>query len=118
MGFLSDLDNMLNKKKSNEVRHGIFGDLTLWMVLIVIAGMLYVTKGVLSETNIATIVKLVSQAIWVFGAITVVRLIINGAIKCFEIKYYMKDGILDANELAAMNKSKEKSSIALLKNEG
>ena len=86
------------KAASDEIKHGVFGDLTLWMVLIAVGGLLYVTRGVLTESNIQMLIGLIKLAMILFTIITVVRLLVNGFLKGMQTKYAYKDGKLDANE--------------------
>ncbi len=90
-------------KASDLIEHGVLDNPTLWIVLGFSGLIVWLSKGILTESNYDRLYHLALVYIIGHVVIKVTAMIINGLLKGRMIDRSFKDGKLDSEETRAIN---------------
>lgn len=93
-------------EEDSQIRHSSLTALPTWVLVLFVAGVLWLAHGVLTETNLRLIFWLALAYIGGEYLLRIVLVIVNGANKRAEITTFDRDNSLDANEAAVLMQRK------------
>lgn len=106
MSISKAISALFSDDKTTQVQHSSLASMPTWVLALFIAGVLWLTHGVLTETNLRLIFWLALAYIGGEYLLRIVLIIVNGANKRAEITTFDRDNSLDANEAAVLMQRK------------
>ena len=92
--------------KSAQVSHSSLASMPTWVLALFVAGLLWLTHGVLTEVNLRLIFWLALAYIVSDRLVTCVKLVVNGSIKRVEVNAFTRDNQLSDNEAKVLMSSR------------